>query len=262
MIMPPLPGSLRLATVVQRLILCGSWLCAFPWRPAVGAGESRPPRRRRGLGCGGSVRDVRYLKNGAARAVRALRAAIAPAPAGRVVPLSAQMAGLRFTAAAEAAGIERRVTAHSGRVGSRRLGERAHQARRVNHRRDAGRQLENLEDGGTLLGRRYRGARCRGAVPVDFPKLRHVHPGGDQAGTGELLPTAPAVAANTEESRLMHTWWLALVLAVLGGGGVFYTLANSRVRTRARHAAHWWWQRRRTYGVGPIRAADRVRSGQ
>ena len=60
----------------------------------------------------------------------------------------------------------------------------------------------------------------------------------------------------------MDTWWSALVLAVLVVGGVFSMLANSRVRTRARHAAHWWWQWWRTYGVGPIRAADRVRSGQ
>ena len=34
-----------------------------------------------------------------------------------MVPLSPQAVGLRFTAAAEAAGTERRVTAHSGRVG-------------------------------------------------------------------------------------------------------------------------------------------------
>ena len=65
----------------------------------------------------GETSDVRYLKNGAARAVRALRAAAAPAPEGRVVPLSPKMIGLRFTVAAAAAGIERRVTAHSGRVG-------------------------------------------------------------------------------------------------------------------------------------------------
>ena len=43
----------------------------------------------------------------------ALRAAAAPAPEGRVVPLSPQA----VTGAVEAAGIERRVTAHSGRVG-------------------------------------------------------------------------------------------------------------------------------------------------
>ena len=65
----------------------------------------------------GEISDVRYLKNGPARAVRARGAAAAPAPEGRVVPLSPKMIGLRFTAAAEAAGLERRVTAHSGRVG-------------------------------------------------------------------------------------------------------------------------------------------------
>ena len=48
---------------------------------------------------------------------RSFSAAAAPAPAGRVVLLSPQMIGLRFSAAARAAGIERRVTAHSGRVG-------------------------------------------------------------------------------------------------------------------------------------------------
>ena len=44
------------------------------------------------------------------------------ATANRVVPLSAQMIGLRFTAAAEAAGIERRLTAHSGMEGARERG--------------------------------------------------------------------------------------------------------------------------------------------
>ena len=47
----------------------------------------------------------------------AAHAAATPAPADRVVPLSAQMIGLRFTAAAQVAGVESRVTAHSGRVG-------------------------------------------------------------------------------------------------------------------------------------------------
>ena len=66
----------------------------------------------------GETNDVRYLKNGAARAVRTLRSATSPKPADRVVPLSAQMIGLRFTAA----GIERRVTAHSGMEGARERG--------------------------------------------------------------------------------------------------------------------------------------------
>ena len=51
----------------------------------------------------GETNDVRYLKNGPVRAVRALRAAVNPNPADRVVPLSLQMVGLRFTAAARAA---------------------------------------------------------------------------------------------------------------------------------------------------------------
>ncbi len=63
------------------------------------------------------MRDVRFMKDGVLRAIRTLRAFTSPEPGDGVVPLSAQMIGLRFTVAAEAAGIERRVTAHSGRVG-------------------------------------------------------------------------------------------------------------------------------------------------
>ena len=61
--------------------------------------------------------DVRFVKDGVARAIRALRVATNPGPGDRVVPLSPQMVGLRFAAAAKAAGLDRRVTAHSGRVG-------------------------------------------------------------------------------------------------------------------------------------------------
>ena len=64
----------------------------------------------------GDAADVRYLKNGAANAIRTLRAADA-APTDRVVGLSPLQIQRRFTAAARAAGIEARVTAHSGRVG-------------------------------------------------------------------------------------------------------------------------------------------------
>ena len=52
-----------------------------------------------------------------ARAIRALRETTNPEPGDRVVPLSPQMIGLRFTAVARNAGVDRRVTAHSGRVG-------------------------------------------------------------------------------------------------------------------------------------------------
>ena len=64
----------------------------------------------------GDAADVRYLKNGAAKAIRTLRDADA-APTDRVVGLSPLQIQRRFTAAARAAGIEARVTAHSGRVG-------------------------------------------------------------------------------------------------------------------------------------------------
>ena len=63
----------------------------------------------------GDAADVRYLKNGAANAIRTLRAADADAaPTDRVVGLSPLQIQRRFTAAAR---IEARVTAHSGRVG-------------------------------------------------------------------------------------------------------------------------------------------------
>ena len=66
----------------------------------------------------GDAADVRYLKNGAAKAIRTLRAADADAaPTDRVIGLGPLQIQRRFTAAAHAAGIEARVTAHSGRVG-------------------------------------------------------------------------------------------------------------------------------------------------
>ena len=60
----------------------------------------------------GETTDVRFVKGGVARAIRTLRAAASPGPADRVAPLSPKMVGLRFQAAARAAGVER-VTAHS-----------------------------------------------------------------------------------------------------------------------------------------------------
>ena len=61
--------------------------------------------------------DVRYVKAGVGRALRSLRNITTPEPSDRVVPLTPRAIGRRFTAAARAAGITRRVTAHSGRVG-------------------------------------------------------------------------------------------------------------------------------------------------
>ena len=66
----------------------------------------------------GDAADVRYLKNGPANAIRTLRADRPDAaPTDRVIGLSPVQIQRRFTAAARAAGIEARVTAHSGRVG-------------------------------------------------------------------------------------------------------------------------------------------------
>ena len=66
----------------------------------------------------GASADIRYLKNGAAAAVRKLRAHRSPEDSDLVFGgLTPQSIGNRFGAAATAAGIEPRLTAHSGRVG-------------------------------------------------------------------------------------------------------------------------------------------------
>ena len=66
----------------------------------------------------GDAADVRYLKNGAAKAIRTVRTDRPDAaPTDRVIGLSPLQIQRRFTAAARAAGIEARLTAHSGRVG-------------------------------------------------------------------------------------------------------------------------------------------------
>ena len=83
-----------------------SEVSALRWADVEDAGDADGilvTVRRSKTNQAGETNDVRYLKNGPARAVRALRAATAPAPAGRVVPLSPQAVGLRFTAAAAAA---------------------------------------------------------------------------------------------------------------------------------------------------------------
>ena len=64
----------------------------------------------------GSAADVRMVKNGPAAAIRTL-VEQAPAPDARLIPLSGPMVARRLQAAADAAGIDRRLTGHSGRVG-------------------------------------------------------------------------------------------------------------------------------------------------
>ncbi len=65
----------------------------------------------------GSAADSRYLKNGFAAAVRELRAAGPADPAAPVIGLSAAQIGRRFQALARLAGIDGRITSHSGRIG-------------------------------------------------------------------------------------------------------------------------------------------------
>ena len=63
------------------------------------------------------------MKGDVARAIRTLRAAANPAPEDRVVPLSPKMVGLRFQAAARAAGLV--ITAITGAVDGEGVGDRS-----------------------------------------------------------------------------------------------------------------------------------------
>ena len=73
----------------------------------------------------GTAADVRYLKNGCAAALRQLRdrltvqrSGLRPDGTGQVLGgINGQSIARRLTAAASAAGIEGRITGHSGRVG-------------------------------------------------------------------------------------------------------------------------------------------------
>ena len=111
----------------------------------------------------GETTDVRFVKSGVARAIRTLRAAASPASADRVAPLSPKMVGLRFQAAARPG---RRRRARDRPLRARRAGVGAHEPGRVDHRRDARRELEDEPDGRALLGRCNRRARGCGAVPL------------------------------------------------------------------------------------------------
>ena len=109
----------------------------------------------------GDTADVRYLKNGAANAIRTLRAAGRRRPHG---------SGDRVVAATDSAPLHRgrpRRRHRGARDGAQWPGRargRTDGARRVHHRSHAGRQLENRPHGRALLGRRDR--RTRGRRPV------------------------------------------------------------------------------------------------
>ena len=115
----------RLDAVIAGLLFMGglrrSEVSALEWRDVTDARDGDGVLltvRTSKTNQEGDAADVRYLKNGAANAIRTLRAADADAaPTDRVIGLSPLQIQRRFTAAARAAGIEARVTAHSGRVG-------------------------------------------------------------------------------------------------------------------------------------------------
>ena len=101
---------------------------------------ARPTRRVR-------RRDVRFVKDGVARALRTLRAAAGPVPEDQVVPLSPQMVGLRFAAAALG---RRRRGAGDRPLRTGGAGVGADEPGRVDYRRDARRELED-EAGPTAM---------------------------------------------------------------------------------------------------------------
>ena len=79
-----------------------SEVSALRWADVADATEGDGMRvtvRRNKTNQEGELNDVRFVKDGAARAIRTLRAATSPEPGDGVVPFSPQMVGLRFTAA-------------------------------------------------------------------------------------------------------------------------------------------------------------------
>ena len=110
-----------LAAVLFQGGLRRSEAAALEWRdiaPAATEDAMLVTVRRSKTDQEGTAADVRYLKDGAAVAVLALRPVEVAPPTARVFgSLTPRSLGRRFTAAAKAAGIAARLTAHSGRVG-------------------------------------------------------------------------------------------------------------------------------------------------
>ena len=94
------------AVIAGLLFMAGlrrSEVSALPWADIVDSTDDDGMLvtvRRSKTNQEGEVNDVRFVKDGVARALRTLRTATNPEPGDRVVPLSAQMIGFRFTAAA------------------------------------------------------------------------------------------------------------------------------------------------------------------
>ena len=135
----------RLDAVIASLLFMGglrrSEVSALEWRDVTDARDGDGVLltvRTSKTNQEGAAADVRYLKNGAAKAIRTLRAADADAaPTDRVVGLSPLQIQRRFTAAARAAGHR---GARDGAQWPGRARVRTDGARRVHHGSHAGRQ--------------------------------------------------------------------------------------------------------------------------
>ena len=171
----------------------------------------------------GETKDVRFVKGDVALALQTLRSAASPSPENQVVPLSPQMVGLRFPGVGAGGG---RRGAGNRPLGSCRAGVGADEAAGVDARRDAGRELEDLSDGGALLVR-----------------------GDGRAGGGGAVPLKPRVRPPAATTWSVHR--LAAVVGVLPVGFVGQRLDDAEVQR----------QRREHHGANRIPEGGRGRPG-
>ena len=111
----------------------------------------------------GDVNDVRFVKGGVARAIP--DAARGHGAEARRPGRAAVVADGGVAVHGRSRGRRRRPPGDRA-LGTGRAGVGADQPGRVDHRRHARRQLEDLEDGRALLGRGDHRARRRGTLPV------------------------------------------------------------------------------------------------
>ena len=104
----------------------------------------------------GETNDVRFVKAGVARSIRTLRAFSQP---GAGLPCGAVVGADDRPELHGRSACRRRRAAGDGALGAGRAGERVVQPGRVDHRRDAGRELKDQSHGGALLRRAERGTR-------------------------------------------------------------------------------------------------------
>lgn len=113
------PRDAALAAVLFHAGLRRSEASQLEWRdlaPASIPGALLLKVRRSKTNQDGARADVRLIKGQCAAAIKAIQPK-APNPQGKVLGMSARTISRRFAAAAKAAGVQGRVTAHSGRIG-------------------------------------------------------------------------------------------------------------------------------------------------